>query len=469
MKRAHLYLAGCGPYHEELTTSTLKDFIAETDVILYDRLINKALLSHASPNTIIEYVGKDIKEKTNTQITINTRILFYLNQNKRVLRLKSGDPFLFGRGFEEYKIAKHHHFPVTIIPGVSSSLAIASSIGLPLTLRDVSHGITILTGMNAKNQVPEFSYQNKQHSYVFLMSVKNFDTIAKQMISSGFPSSTLAIAISNGTYPNQQITCATLPTLSHKMQKYNQKNPAIIIVSPTISHWKKYYYPKILATKIDSADFGKLDHAYQLETTHIPLLSPSPLSLSDTQFKQLNEAKTIIISSPITAEYAKNIAINWKAKEIVVIGPKTKQISDTLFQNVIYDQHITSLQSYIDKYSTKNTVVLTSSYGKDIRLNEDFNHIIIPIFELNTNSNRLPTSSFDAITVYSPSTLEALVESIQNDNITEFFTLPLFCFGKNVYELAHASPFQNTILVETNQHEQFYQHIYLYFKERFSL
>lgn len=467
--QAHLYLAGCGPYSEDYTTAILHDTIASSDVILYDRLINKALLSHAKKDVIIEYVGKDVNEKTNTQANINKQILTYLQQNKRVLRLKSGDPFLFGRGFEEYEIAKSNNFPVTVLPGMSSSLAIASAIGLPLTLRDVSQGITILTGTNAHNEIPAYTFQNTHHSYVFLMSVRNFASISQQMIASGFAKTTPAIAISNGTYPNQQIVCSTLQHLHQKMKKYNQANPAIIIVSPTIPYWQKYYHPKILSTKIDGTDFPELDKKYACDSHHFPLLNHESLTLSEIQLKQLHDATTIILSSPITTNYAKLLAINWEDKQIIAIGPKTKVIADSIFSNVNYYPDITSLDAYINKHSTNNTVILTSSYGKDIRIDTEYLDIIIPIFSLFPTNMQIPPTTFDAITVYSPSSLQALISTIENNHIAELFSIPLFCFGKNVYNVAIQSAFISPILIETNQHDIFYQHIHSYFKERFSL
>lgn len=471
MSHAHLYLAGCGPYSEDYISTLLIEQIAQADVILYDRLINPLLLRHAKSDTIVEYVGKNLNEKTHTQSAINERILYYLNQNKRVIRLKSGDPFLFGRGFEEYILAQNNHFPVTVIPGMSSSLAIASHIGLPLTLRDISHGITILTGMNAQSEIPTYHYtsQNKQHSYVFLMSVQNFETISKQMINAGFSPLTPAIAISNGTYPNQQITASTLDHIHHKMRIYGQANPAIIIVSPTISFWQQHYRPRILSTKIDGSDFEILDQTHHLETIHHPLLTPIPHPLSQAHIQQIDEAQTIVLSSPITAQYAKKILSQSNEKQIIAIGPKTKAVADTLFSNVQYEPMVTSLQSFIDNHQVEKTVILTSSYGKDTRIHESFNHIIIPIFKLEPIQHHLFAASFDAMTVYSPSSLEVLISAIYGSQLVEYFTLPLFCFGKNVYEKAITSPFQQPILIETNQHDYFYQHIYLYFKERFSL
>lgn len=469
MNHAHLYLAGCGPYSEEHTTSALIELIAQADVILYDRLINPSLLEQANKQSIIEYVGKDVNERIHTQSSINNRILFHLQQGKSVLRLKSGDPFLFGRGFEEYEIAANNYFPVTVIPGLSSSLAVASFIGLPLTFRNLSQGITILTGTNKDNDVPHYTYKNKSHAYVFLMSVRHFKTIAHAMINDEFPPTTEAIAISNGTYQNQQIVCGTLSNISQKMKDYHQANPAIIIVSPTISLWKKQYRPRLLSTKIDGADFSVLDQSYHLSTTHIPLLHHVPRKLTIDDFFQLKQANTIILSSPITVEYAKDLTLDWSSKHLIAIGPKTKAIAEQFFPHIHYHPTITSLQSYVDTYQLDRTVILSSTYGKDIRLNSPYKEKIIPIFSLIENQTQLVAKSFDAITVYSPSSLEALVTTIIKSKQTAYFTLPLFCFGKNVYDAAQKSKFLYPILIETNQHEQFYQSIHIYFKERFSL
>lgn len=469
MNRAHLYLAGCGPYSEALTTSALIDTIASVDVILYDRLINIELLKYAKQDALIEYVGKDIDEKQNTQTLINEKILACLKQGKRVIRLKSGDPFLFGRGFEEYEIATLNNFKVTVIPGLSSSLSVATSIGLPLTLRDVAHGITILTGTNKDNAIPTYSYQNKAHTYVFLMSVRHFDAIADQMIESGFSKQTEALAISNGTYPNQQIVCGSLLTLTQKMKSYNQRNPAIIVISPTIPIWKQHYRPRILSTKIDCTDFDLLDNKYHTETTHNPLLTHQPIQLSSEDWQQLHDATTLILSSPLTVSYATKLHIDWHQKLIIAIGPKTKYIADQFFQNVIYDENCATLQSWIDTHQLDETCILTSSYGKDIRIETAYSSRIVPIFSLTPNATQLEATPYDAITVYSPSSLEALVAAIHTAHLSSYFTLPLFCFGKNVYAAAQKSNFTDPILIETNDHDTFYQSIHTYFKERFSL
>lgn len=464
----HLSLAGCGPYSEELVSSLLIDHIQQADVILYDRLINKHLLRHAQKDALIEYVGKSLNETVHTQEAINSKILSYLQANKRVVRLKSGDPFLFGRGFEEYQIARANNFEVTVIPGQSSSMAIASSIALPLTLRNISHGMTILTGVDAKQETPDFSFTTQNHSYVFLMSTRHFEIIAQKMIEQNFPSTTPAIAISNGTYPNQQIVCGRLDNIQVRMKQYNQANPAIIIVSPTINYWKEYYRPNLLSTKIEFSDYEEVDQKYHTKTTHLPLLKHQLIPLTSEQLNTLERASTIILASPITLHYAKNLPIQWDKKSIVALGPKTYEVAKPFFDNIQFSNETPTLASYIQTHPMENTICLTSTSGKDLRINEDYCEKIIPIFSLETTNSLLPQTSFDAITVYSPSTLWELEKQIQEQGIPEYATLPLFCFGQNVFNAAKESSFTQPILISTNDNERFYEGIELYFKERFS-
>lgn len=466
----HLYLAGCGPYDENFVTSALIEHIQLADVILYDRLINKDLLKYAKKSAIVTYVGKELGEQLHTQDYIHSQILSYLKQDKTVVRLKSGDPFLFGRGFEEYQIAKQHAFPVTVIPGLSSALSVPSTIGLPLTLRNVSYGVSILTGTDADQNTPQHSFSSMKHSYVFLMSVKHFDVISKHMINAGFDHTQEAIAISNGTYSNQQIVCGTITNIHEKMRAYNQQNPALIIVSPTIAYWKKYYTPRILSTKIDGSDFEDFDTTFNIKSVHIPLLSHKPLPLSEDAATKLKASETLVLSSPITARYTQSLQIPLHAKQIVAIGPKTKQMADQYFSNVLFDKQITTLTEYIHQQITlENTAILTSNIGKDIRIDNTYSQNIIPIFSLNKINTKIPHTPFDAITVYSPSSLSALTEQIQQQSLEPLFSIPLFCFGTHVYEEALNSPFQYPICIKTNKHNVFYQAIQNYFKERYAL
>lgn len=463
---SHLYLAGAGPYHEEHTTSLLLEHLSHVDVILYDRLINESLLSYAKKTCIVEYVGKSLNETIHTQDYINQRIGHYLQQNLSVLRLKSGDPFLFGRGFEEYTYARQHNFPVTIIPGLSSSLAIATQIGLPLTLRNVSHGVTILTGMDANQEVPAFSFNAQHHSYVFLMSVRHFNRISQEMQANGFSPTTPTIAISNGTYMNQQIVGGSLSTIHQKMQHYGQKNPAIIVVSPTIPVWQEIYTPTLLSTKIDGADLPLLDHTYMFHSIHTPLLTHTPQTLSSDDLKKIEQAHTIVLSSPITASYASAHKSHWAEKTIVAIGPKTYATAKQNNLTISYDPNITSLSDYISKHNLDNTVILTSDYGKEIRHSTPWSNQIISLFSLSEQKIDIQNISYDAITVYSPSTLHALLNAIKLQNKQALFDIPLFCFGQNVYEQARHSDFKHVHCIQTNDHTFFYQQIHLYFKER---
>lgn len=463
----HLTLAGCGPYSEELVSSLLIDHLQQADVVLYDRLINKHLLRYAKQDAIVEYVGKSLNETIHTQDAINEKILSYLKDNKRVMRLKSGDPFLFGRGFEEYQIARDNHFEVSLIPGQSSSIAIASSIALPLTLRNVSHGITILTGLDAKQKTPDFSFTSQNHSYVFLMSTRHFEIIAQKMVEQNFPSTTPSIAISNGTYPNQQIVCGELTTIQKRMQAYNQANPAIIIVSPTINYWKEYYKPQLFSTKIEFDDYHQFDTAHNTKTTHIPLLTHTKLTLSNAEIAALNDANTIIIASPISAQYAKDLPISWQDKKVIALGPKTYEVAQPLFPHVQSAFDTPTVASYIQAHPMEKTLCLTSTAGKDFRIDAEYSDNIIPIFDLQANDVQLPQTPFDAITVYSPSTLLELEKQIQAQGVLEYATLPLFCFGENVFKAAKESIFTQPILVSTNDNKRFYTEIELYFKERF--
>lgn len=231
--KVYLVGAGCGDY--DLITLRGKSLLEKCDVVVYDSLIDSRLLDFVPNNAEKICVGKRAGHHSEKQENINNLLVQKAREGKTVVRLKGGDPFVFGRGGEEIIALKEHNIQYSVVPGISSAIAVPELAGIPVTHRKLSRSVHIITGHTADDMLPEnlSRYAKLDGTLVFLMGLNNIDKISESLIKSGKNENTPTAVISNGASKNQQIVRGTLKDISLKVKENNIKSPAIIVIGDT--------------------------------------------------------------------------------------------------------------------------------------------------------------------------------------------------------------------------------------------
>ncbi len=233
-----VYLVGTGPGAPDLITLRGLNLIKQSDVILHDRLIPTELLNHARPDAIITNIGKTPNQPSPTQGDINALILEHAHANRSVVRLKGGDPFVFGRGGEEMLACQTANIPCIIVPGVTSAIAAPASINVPVTHRQIARSFTVITATTRDGQLDEnldFTALAKIDTLIILMGTHNLAEITTRLITAGRNPQTPAACIASATTLHQRHVIATLETIATAVDNANIHPPAVTIISPTVT------------------------------------------------------------------------------------------------------------------------------------------------------------------------------------------------------------------------------------------
>ena len=238
MKKGFVYLAGAGPGDPELITVKALNALAQADCIIYDFLANPVLVEGYACEKI--YVGKKGGDHTLLQEGINELIIQKAREGKIVVRLKGGDPFIFGRGGEEAEDLVDAGIPFAIIPGISSFYGAPAYAGIPVTHRDFATAMEVVTGHRRKDAAEgedvNFPEYDSDRTFVFLMGVKNLPHITDSLLSKKhFPPKTPVALISWGTTPEQRVVTGTLKDIVARVEKEKIKPPSIIIVGGVVT------------------------------------------------------------------------------------------------------------------------------------------------------------------------------------------------------------------------------------------
>jgi len=232
-----VFLVGAGPGDPELITLKAVKILNKADTIIYDRLANEEILKHSPPNTKLIYVGKKAGEHYKNQEEIN-EILINEAKNKSdeiIVRLKGGDPFVFGRGGEEILSLINENIPFEIIPGVTSAIGVPTTLGLPVTHRAVATSFTIVTGHeDPTKEKKQVKWDYTADTIIILMGIGNIKENTFELMKYRDPQ-TPACIIENGTLPNERIIFGTLENIANK----NINTPAILVVGNVIEVFKE--------------------------------------------------------------------------------------------------------------------------------------------------------------------------------------------------------------------------------------
>lgn len=308
MDRGKIYFVGAGAGDFELLTLKGKRYIENADCIIYDRLINDKILSFAKPNAELIYLGKENTEGGLLQERINQTLVekAISGKYKNIVRLKGGDSFVFGRGGEEIEAILPHNIPFEMVPGISSSIAVPEYAGIPVTHRKIARSFHVFTGMTADDESLDFETIAKlQGTLVFLMGVKNLETITKSLIKYGKNPETPIGIIERGCEARQSTTIGTLEDIMTKTQGI--KPPAIIIIGEVVEKRELYKWfedkplfgKKIVVTREarEGYKFGSQIERLGGKAISLPMIDLID-DMMDFDYKELKNYQGIMFNSP---------------------------------------------------------------------------------------------------------------------------------------------------------------------------
>ncbi len=347
-RKGKVYLVGAGPGDPGLVTLKAIDAIAEADCIVYDFLANSSLLEYARKNTEIIYAGKKGGDKTLPQEEINRLIIQRALEGKTVVRLKGGDPFIFGRGGEEAEELAEYDIPFEVIPGVSSATAVPAYAGIPLTHRDLSSSVTIITGQEAPlKERPNIAWDRLsvgRGTLVFVMGWKNLSFIVERLLENGWSPSTPVAVIRWGTLTKQITVTGTLMNICDLVKQKDIKPPVVTVVGDVVAlrerlNWfekKPLFGWRVLVTRAQeqAGELVRVLKRYGAEPVVIPTIKITPppsWNAIDRAIRRLSTYDWIIFTSVNGVRYfferlytlGKDIR-DLKGINICTIGPKTE-------------------------------------------------------------------------------------------------------------------------------------------------
>ena len=258
MQKGKVYIAGAGPGDEKLVTLKCKELIMSADVIIYDRLVSKKLLYYVKKDCELIYAGKEASNHILKQFEINNIMVEKAKQNKVVLRLKGGDPFIFGRGGEEAEVLYKEDIEFEIVPGVSSFYSVCAYAGIPITHRDYSSSIHIFTGHKKDNNDIDYKKISKlRGTLIFLMSIKNLENIINNLIKEGLNKNLPVAVIQWGTTSKQKVIIGNLFDIFFKVKEENINNVSVVVIGDVVNArakldwtiYKPLWKKKILVTR----------------------------------------------------------------------------------------------------------------------------------------------------------------------------------------------------------------------------
>jgi uroporphyrin-III C-methyltransferase len=230
----HVWLAGAGPGDPGLLTLDALAGLAQADVVVHDALVDQRILTLAGAQARLEFAGKRGGKPSAVQADISERLIALARAGNRVLRLKGGDPFVFGRGGEEALALAKANVPFRIIPGVTAGLAALAAAGIPATLRGVNRAVIFAAGHGADEDFDWGPLARTGQPIVLYMVMHNLQRIAAAMLKAGIPAGTPAAVIVAATTPKERVLVSTLEHIAADADAQNLEPPAIVVVGEIV-------------------------------------------------------------------------------------------------------------------------------------------------------------------------------------------------------------------------------------------
>lgn len=316
-----VWLVGAGPGSADLLTMKAHRLLKTGDCIVYDRLIGKEIFAMLPPDKELIDVGKTAGDHAVPQSGINQILVREAKLGKNVIRLKGGDPFLFGRGGEELEALCEEGIPFEVVPGISSSIAVPAYQGIPVTHRDYVSGVHIITGHRRAGKSPEIDYEaliRTKGTLVFLMGVGALEEIMEGLLQGGMKEDMPAAILQQGTTAGQRRIVATVGTLAKEAREQEVKAPSVIVVGEVCKLADQFAWyeklplagEKILVTRPGNRNLKLQEDLKALgaEVIQIPVIQTVPVSEEhklltiEKEMRRLDKYQVLVFTSPYGVE-----------------------------------------------------------------------------------------------------------------------------------------------------------------------
>ena len=353
-KKGMVYLVGAGPGDPELITVKAMRLIRSADAVVYDRLANPRIIDEAPAAAELHYAGKASSRHTLTQEQINTLLVRLAQKGKTVVRLKGGDPFVFGRGGEEILALASHNIPFQVVPGVTSAISVPALAGVPVTHRGLTSGFAVFTGQEDPSKPDSGIAWDKISTgvgtLVFLMGVENLANIVSSLVQCGRDKKTPCCLIQWGTLARQRTVAGRLSDIVQKARQRKVSAPAILVVGEVVSlrdklNWfeKQPLFGKRILVTLPAEDSSRLSLALEgcgAECVQLPLISIKPLedyNILDEAISQIEDYHWVIFTSQNGVRFFKERldALDMDVRclqgvKVASIGPNTRNAVEAL-------------------------------------------------------------------------------------------------------------------------------------------
>ncbi len=466
-----VYLVGSGPGDPGLFTIKGLRLIQEADAIVYDRLAPESLLAHAKPGAELIYVGKKPGNPSMAQEEINALLVELGRAGKTVVRLKGGDPYIFGRGGEEALDLIEAGIPFEVVPGVTSGVAAPAYAGIPVTHRGVSTSVAFITGhedpTKGRSDVDWNKVGNGADTLVLYMGVGRLKEISSELISAGKSPDTLVACVRWGTIPEQRTVTGTLRDIAEKVAEANLKPPAITVVGDVVSlrdsglDWyerRPLFGRRIVVTRA-RAQAGELSvkleglGAEVHEFPTIEIQPPEDFGPLDAAIRELDSFDWLVFTSVNGVEaflerlrhHGLDLRSVPREAKIAAIGPATAQKIeevglrvDVVPQEYRAEALISALEG--DSLSGKRILIPRAKVAREVlpdQLRQAGAEVIVPpAYESVPSSEgkselarRLSAGGIDCVTFTASSTVENFVRAFGEEAGTMLAGTKVACIG----------------------------------------
>lgn len=475
MNRGKVYLVGAGPGDKGLLTLKGLDLIKKADVVVYDRLVSKSIMELIPRDTQLINVGKNVGDHPVPQHEINQILLDLALEGKNVVRLKGGDPFVFGRGGEELELLSEYGIKFQVVPGITSSISVPAYGGIPVTHRDFCSSLHIITGHARAGKDLDIDFQSLvklNGTLIFMMSVSTVGQIANGLLKANMPSDMPCAVLENGTYSNMRKFVSDLAHIEETVRENKVKSPAVIMVGKVCSLSEQFDWftslpltnKKFIVTQPLSKN-SKLDNELRLngaETLVYPCIETSFIRPIEPP---LDEYNTLVFTSSEGVKslfsYLEEKGLDSRClynKKIAVIGSQTgvelgKYGIKADFIPSIFDGETLGNEMVSKGFVTTSDSVLLlrakigSKELTDAFVNSGIKHLDYPVYETNYISHEVIDNlkDYDYVTFTSKSCVDGFIKTQGRE---DFNGVNALCIGRQTGDEARKFGFNVIISKE---------------------